>query len=102
RRHTRCLSDWSSDCALPIFVSVNPTGLAARSYSGAITFFGVGACNTTQIIPVTLVVTAAPALTLGPSALAFASQAGGSPPAPQKIGRASCRERASRSRGGES
>src|SRR5258708_35795604 len=39
-----------------IIVSVNPAGLAARSYSGAITIFGVGACNTTQTVPVTLVV----------------------------------------------
>jgi hypothetical protein len=37
-------------------VSVNPAGLTPRSYSGTVTFFGVGACNTSQSIPITLVV----------------------------------------------
>jgi uncharacterized protein (TIGR03437 family) len=68
-----------------IVVSINPAGLAAGSYSGVITIFGVGACNTSQNVPVTLLVGAAAALTSNADSLLFSYQAGAAPPAPQSV-----------------
>ena len=69
-----------------IIVSVNPVGLAANTYAGTITVFGVGACNTSQIVPVTLTVSAGPqALTSAGGSLAFAYQMGGSFPPAQTV-----------------
>ena len=44
----------------PITVSVNIAGLQADTYSASITVTGTGASNTSQVIPVTLTVTALP------------------------------------------
>ena len=66
-------------------VSVNPTGLAPGTYHGTVTFASSGASNSPLSVPVTLVVAATPNLTLAPSALTFASQIGGTAPAPQSF-----------------
>ena len=70
-----------------IIVSVNPAGLASGSYSGTVTIFGVGACNTTQTVPVTLAVSggAGQLVTSNASSLAFAYQIGGAVPAAQTV-----------------
>ena len=70
-----------------IIVSVNPAGLTPNSYMGTITIFGVGACNTTQTVPVTLVVVGAAtqALTSSGNSLVFSYQAGGSVPAAHTV-----------------
>jgi uncharacterized protein (TIGR03437 family) len=69
-----------------IIVSVNQAGLAANSYMGTITIFGVGACNTTQTVPVTLVVSGvSQSLTSTGNSLVFSYQAGGSIPAAQTV-----------------
>ena len=62
-------------------VSVNPSGLAAGSYSGSISIASAGV---TRTVPVTF--TLAPAqLTLSPTALAFSATSGGSAPAAQNL-----------------
>jgi uncharacterized protein (TIGR03437 family) len=69
-----------------IIVSVNPAGLAAGSYSGSVTIFGVGACNTTQTVPVTLAVsTASPLVTSNADSVTFSYQVGGAVPAAQTV-----------------
>jgi uncharacterized protein (TIGR03437 family) len=70
-----------------IIVSVNPAGLASGSYSGTVTIFGVGACNTTQSVPVTLAVSggAGQLVTSNASSLAFSYQIGAAVPAAQTV-----------------
>jgi len=69
-----------------IIVSVNPAGLIPNSYMGTITIFGVGACNTTQTVPVTLVVSgASQSLTSSANSLVFSYQAGGAFPLAQTV-----------------
>jgi uncharacterized protein (TIGR03437 family) len=69
-----------------IIVSVNPAGLTPNTYMGTITIFGVGACNTTQTVPVTLVVSqAAQPLTSSANSLVFSYQAGGAFPLAQTV-----------------
>jgi uncharacterized protein (TIGR03437 family) len=77
-----------------IIVSVNPVGLSANTYQGAVSIYGVGACPSVQTVPVTLTVSAAGALTapvtastltFTPAALAFSATAGGAAPAPQLV-----------------
>ena len=69
-----------------IIVSVNPAGLAPNSYAGTITIVGVGACNTTQTVPVTLVISAAAQpLTTSANSLVFSYQTGGVSPAAQSV-----------------
>jgi hypothetical protein len=69
--------------------SVNLTGLAAGTYTAAITVAASGATNTPQIIPVTLTIspapTASPVIGLSVSTMAFTGTAGGSNPATQSF-----------------
>lgn len=72
-----------------VSASVNLAGLAAGTYTAAITISAAGATNTPQIIPVSLTVSA-PALTspvigLSLTSLSFAGTAGGTNPAPQSF-----------------
>ncbi len=75
-----------------IVVAVNPSGLSANTYQGAINIVGIGACGSTQIVPVTLTVstgaesiTAAPVLSFGAGSLTFSATAGGTAAAPQTV-----------------
>lgn len=69
-----------------IVVSVSPAGLAPGSYAGTITIFGVGACNTSQTVPVTLLVSGgSQSLTVSAGSVAFSYQTGNSIPAAQAI-----------------
>jgi len=66
-----------------VSVSVNPTGLAAGSYSGSVTITSSGASNSPKMVPVTLTVTSTslPTLTASPASLSFTYQSGGATPA---------------------
>ena len=68
-------------------VFVNPSGLAAGTYTGNVTVTSAGASNNPKAIPVTLTVTAAslPNLTASPLSLAFSYQSGGTTPAAQNV-----------------
>ena len=69
-----------------VAVTVNPQGLTAGSYSGAITFASAGATPSTQTVAVTLTIGAASAITLTPAQLSFSTQAPTSTPlAPQTV-----------------
>lgn len=65
--------------------TVNPAGLEPGVYKGQIAFSAPGAGNSPLLVPVTLTVTEAPALTTAPTALTFASQVNGPAPANQLI-----------------
>jgi uncharacterized protein (TIGR03437 family) len=65
-------------------ISVNPTGLAAGTYSGSVTVTGVGAANQLSI-PVTLNVSNSTLLSAAPSALTFSYQTGQTAPGPQVL-----------------
>ncbi len=67
-------------------VSVNPSGLAAGTYTGSVTITAAGASNSPKI-PVTLTVTAAQTnnLSASPSSLSFSYQSGGATPAAQTV-----------------
>jgi uncharacterized protein (TIGR03437 family) len=72
-----------------LFVSVNPTGLAARTYLGTITITATGpggaaVANSPVSIQVTLNVTSG-SLTLSPSSLTFAQTLGGPAPVAQTV-----------------
>lgn len=67
---------------------VDPTGLAAGTYTTNITIAASGATNTPQVIPVTLTVTAPPAqptIGLSPTSLAFSATTSGTNPASQSV-----------------
>jgi hypothetical protein len=68
-------------------VSVNPSGLAAGTYTGNVTITSAGASNSPKTVPVTLTVTAAsaPTLSAAPLNLSFRYQSGGATPAPQTV-----------------
>ncbi|MGB7847548.1 MAG: hypothetical protein WBL63_18185, partial [Candidatus Acidiferrum sp.] len=66
-------------------VSVNPTGLAPGTYNGTVTLTSSGASNSPVTVPVTFTVTAAPNLTVAPTALTFNFQIGGTVPASQSV-----------------
>jgi hypothetical protein len=67
-------------------VSVNTAGLAAGTYSGAVTISANGSTGSPVTVPVTLNVTPAPpTLTVTPSSLTFAYQIGGTLPASQTL-----------------
>jgi len=72
-----------------ISAGVNLTGLAAGTYTAAITVTASGAANTPQVIPVTLTIspapTANPVIGLSISSMAFTGTAGGSNPATQSF-----------------
>lgn len=64
-------------------VQVNPTGLAAGTYSGTITFTGTGTSPPTATVAVTLQVAApAPTLTVSPASLSFSYLTGDPVPHP--------------------
>jgi hypothetical protein len=71
-----------------VSVSVNPTGLAAGTFTGNVTIASSGASNRSKAVPVTLTVTAAslPALNASPLSLSFRYQTGGAAPAAQNVG----------------
>ncbi len=66
-------------------VSVDPGTLVAGTYQGTVTLTPQGQGNTPFQVPVTLVVTAQPQLTITPSALVFNYQIGGAAPPAQSI-----------------
>lgn len=72
-----------------ISASVNLAGLAAGTYTAAITVTAGGATNTPQVIPVSLTVatapTAAPVIGLSLSSLTFSGTSGGTNPANQSF-----------------
>jgi large repetitive protein len=67
-----------------IQLGVNPAGLVAGYYSGAILVTSAGAANNPLLIPVNLIVTGAPLLTTTTTSLVFTSGPSGSPP-PQTV-----------------
>jgi hypothetical protein len=69
-----------------VSVSVNPSGLAAGTYSGNVTITASGTSNSPKTVPVTLTVTAAtPSISASPASLSFSFQTGGATPAPQTL-----------------
>ncbi len=66
-------------------VTINPGLLSAGTYSGDVLVKGLGSPTTSLEIPVTITITAAPAITAAPTSLAFTYQIGGTVPAPQSI-----------------
>src|SRR5262249_57893840 len=68
-------------------VSVNPSGLAAGTYTGNLTITAAGASNSPKTVGVTLNVTAAPLPSIGvsPASLIFAYQIGSSTPTGQMV-----------------
>jgi Outer membrane cytochrome MtrC/MtrF-like, domains II/IV/Viral BACON domain len=62
-------------------VSVNPAGLGAGTYSASI----VVSSRNQVAVPVNLTVTAAPSLTISPTALSFSAVVNGSDPSPQSL-----------------
>ena len=70
----------------PVQVSVNPQGLAAGTYSGAISISSASASNSPVTRTVTLVVREAATLSASPASLAFSYHSDGGPvPAPQTV-----------------
>jgi uncharacterized protein (TIGR03437 family) len=67
-----------------IQLGVNPAGLVAGYYSGAILVASAGAANNPLLIPVNLIVTGAPLLTTTTTSLVFTSGPSGTPP-PQTV-----------------
>jgi len=68
-----------------VSLSVNPSGLAARTYSGSVTVTVPGASNSPQTVGVTLNVAAQPNLTLSPGSLTFDYHTGGGAPPTQSV-----------------
>ncbi|MGA3071874.1 MAG: hypothetical protein ABSD43_16835, partial [Terracidiphilus sp.] len=67
-------------------VSVNPNGLAAGVYSGAVTISSPSASNSPLTVPVTLTVTGVPpTISATPASLAFNYSVGGSAPTGQIV-----------------
>jgi uncharacterized protein (TIGR03437 family) len=67
-----------------VIVAVNPSGLAPGTYNGSITLTSASTANL-QTVPVTLVVSNNPLLTISPPALSFGFQTGTAVPAPQTV-----------------
>lgn len=71
-----------------ISANVNLTGLAAGTYTTAITIAASGAANTPQVVPVSLTISApaaTPVISLSATSLAFTGTVGGTNPAPQSF-----------------
>jgi uncharacterized protein (TIGR03437 family) len=66
-------------------VSVNPAGLQAGTYTGALSIASAGATNSPQTVQVTLTVTAAAALQAAPANLTFTHQMGAQAPPGQGV-----------------
>lgn len=69
----------------PIAVGVDPSGLAAGTYSGTVTVTGTGTGNAAQTVPVTLTITNNPILTVSSSSLTFNYQRGRNIPGAQVV-----------------
>jgi uncharacterized protein (TIGR03437 family) len=67
-----------------VTVTANPTGLAAGTYTGAVTITTLGAPSTVTVA-VTLVITAPQVLSVAPTQLFFAAPVGGTAPAAQML-----------------
>jgi len=63
-----------------VTVSVNITGMSGGDYSANITITALGANNTPQVVPVSLHISLAPAISLSPLNLSFNAVAGGANP----------------------
>jgi hypothetical protein len=75
-----------------INLSVNPSGLAAGTYTGSVSVTGTGASNSPVSLPVTLNVTTAttnPTINLTPSSLSFTYAVGGTAPGSKTLSLAS-------------
>jgi hypothetical protein len=68
-----------------VSVSVNPAGLAAGTYNGTVAITAASAANSPQNVAVTLIVSAAPTITVSPASLSFSFQTGGAALAAQTI-----------------
>src|SRR6185369_10697021 len=68
-----------------VSVTVNPAGLNAGTYNGSVKITAAGTSNSPLTIPVTLTITAAPALSVAPSLVQFVYQIGGAVPAAQSL-----------------
>lgn len=79
------VSPGSGDTPATLSVSVNPSGLGVGAYNGTVTVSSAAVGNSPQTVTVTLVVSAAPTISVSPSQLAFAHQIGGSAPAAQTL-----------------
>jgi uncharacterized protein (TIGR03437 family) len=66
-----------------VSVSVNTSGLAAKTYNGTVTIAAPGA--TSQVVNVSLVVSSTPTISASPSVLSFVYQTGGTTPATQSV-----------------
>ncbi|GKS58873.1 hypothetical protein YTPLAS18_24000 [Nitrospira sp.] len=68
-------------------VWIDPTGMAAGTYTSSVTIAASGAANTPRVIPVTLTIAAAPQPTIGlsPTSLSFSGTQGSTNPANQSI-----------------
>jgi hypothetical protein len=68
-------------------ISVAPAGLAAGTYTGAVTVSAEGVANSPQAVFVTFIVSSKPVpkLVVSPISMSFTAQAGGKPPAGQTI-----------------
>ena len=71
--------------SLTVSVTVNPTGLAAGTYTGHLTLLTPGGSPTQQDVPVQLVVSNAPLLIVPNATLNFAVQLGTNAPAAQTV-----------------
>ena len=69
----------------PITVGVDPSGLAAGTYTGTVSVTGTGTGNAAQSVPVTLTITNNPILTVSNSSLTFNYQRGRDIPGAQVI-----------------
>src|SRR5207247_289346 len=79
------VSPASATTPATLAVSVNPAGLAAGTYSGAITLTSAPAGNSPQTVAVTLIVSTQSNLTRTPASLTFTHQVGSSSPAAQSV-----------------
>src|SRR5258708_2765319 len=76
----------SGAAPLGVNVSANATGLQPGTYQGTITITATtGALNSPATVPVTFVVSKAPAISLSPATLSFSAAQGGASPAPQAV-----------------
>jgi hypothetical protein len=66
-------------------VSVNPVGLNPGTYNGTVAITAPAASNSPTIVPVSLVITSAPTISVSPSLLSFAYQSGGDLPKTQAM-----------------
>jgi uncharacterized protein (TIGR03437 family) len=68
-----------------VTITVDPTGLAAGTYTGSVLIAAATAGNSPLTIPVTFTVSASAVLTAAPGAVQFVAQQGAAAPAPQTV-----------------